>query len=96
MRFGGVAALSDVSFAVEPGTVHALIGPNGAGKSTCINVLGGAYRATEGRVTYGDGGTHRAARAPDRRRWAWPAPSRTSRSRSRTPSRTTCWSAGTA
>ena len=53
VRFGGVAALSDVSFAVEPGTVHALIGPNGAGKSTCINVLGGAYRATEGRVTYG-------------------------------------------
>ena len=34
--------------------MHALIGPNGAGKSTCINVLGGAYRATEGRVTYGD------------------------------------------
>src|SRR4051794_5194997 len=54
VRFGGVAALSGLSFAVEPGTVHALIGPNGAGKSTCINVLGGAYRATEGRVTYGD------------------------------------------
>ena len=54
VRFGGVTALEGVSFAVEPGTVHALIGPNGAGKSTCINVLGGAYRATEGRVTYGD------------------------------------------
>jgi ABC-type branched-subunit amino acid transport system ATPase component len=54
VRFGGVSALAGVSFAVEPGTVHALIGPNGAGKSTCINVLGGAYRATEGRVTYGD------------------------------------------
>ncbi|WP_341800142.1 ABC transporter ATP-binding protein [Modestobacter roseus] len=54
VRFGGISALSEVSFAVEPGTVHALIGPNGAGKSTCINVLGGAYRATEGRVTYGD------------------------------------------
>jgi ABC-type branched-subunit amino acid transport system ATPase component len=54
VRFGGIAALSGVSFSVEPGTVHALIGPNGAGKSTCINVLGGAYRATEGRVTYGD------------------------------------------
>jgi ABC-type branched-subunit amino acid transport system ATPase component len=51
VRFGGVTALAGVSFAVEPGTVHALIGPNGAGKSTCINVLGGAYRATEGRVT---------------------------------------------
>jgi ABC-type branched-subunit amino acid transport system ATPase component len=54
VRFGGVSALAGVSFALEPGTVHALIGPNGAGKSTCINVLGGAYRATEGRVTYGD------------------------------------------
>ena len=54
VRFGGVTALAGVSFAVEPGTVHALIGPNGAGKSTCINVLGGAYRATEGRVTYGE------------------------------------------
>jgi ABC-type branched-subunit amino acid transport system ATPase component len=54
VRFGGIAALSGVSFAVEPGTVHALIGPNGAGKSTCINVLGGAYRATEGRVMYGE------------------------------------------
>ena len=54
VRFGGITALSDVSFAVEPGTVQALIGPNGAGKSTCINVLGGAYRATSGTVRYGD------------------------------------------
>ncbi|EIV92837.1 ATP-binding cassette domain-containing protein [Frankia sp. QA3] len=53
VRFGGVTALRDVSFTVEPGTVHALIGPNGAGKSTCINVLGGAYRATSGTVHYG-------------------------------------------
>jgi ABC-type branched-subunit amino acid transport system ATPase component len=54
VRFGGVTALSGVSFTVEAGTIHALIGPNGAGKSTCINVLGGAYRATEGSVHYGD------------------------------------------
>jgi len=54
VRFGGITALSDVSFTVEPGTVHALIGPNGAGKSTLVNVLGGAYRATEGAVRYGD------------------------------------------
>lgn len=53
VRFGGITALSEVSFTVEPGTVHALIGPNGAGKSTLVNVLGGAYRATEGAVHYG-------------------------------------------
>ncbi|MFL6141297.1 MAG: ATP-binding cassette domain-containing protein [Labedaea sp.] len=54
VRFGGITALSTVSFTVETGTIHALIGPNGAGKSTCINVLSGAYRATEGAVHYGD------------------------------------------
>ncbi|MGY1856749.1 ATP-binding cassette domain-containing protein [Modestobacter sp. SYSU DS0290] len=54
VRFGGITALSEVSFTVEPGTIQALIGPNGAGKSTCINVLGGAYRATSGSVRYGD------------------------------------------
>jgi branched-chain amino acid transport system ATP-binding protein len=53
VRFGGIVALSDVSFGVEPGTVHALIGPNGAGKSTCLNVLSGVY-AAEGSVRYGD------------------------------------------
>jgi ABC-type branched-subunit amino acid transport system ATPase component len=54
IRFGGITALSDVSFTVAPGTIHALIGPNGAGKSSCINVLGGAYKATSGVVRYGD------------------------------------------
>ena len=54
VRFGAVRALSDVSFRVEPGTVHAVIGPNGAGKSTMFNVLSGVYKATEGQVRYGD------------------------------------------
>lgn len=54
VSFGGIKALSDVSFTVESGTIHALIGPNGAGKSTCINVLGGAYRATQGTVHFGE------------------------------------------
>jgi branched-chain amino acid transport system ATP-binding protein len=54
VRFGGIAALSDVSFTVEPGSTHALIGPNGAGKSTCLNVLSGVYPATAGRVRYGE------------------------------------------
>jgi ABC-type branched-subunit amino acid transport system ATPase component len=53
LRFDGVQALADVSFVVEPGTVHALIGPNGAGKSTCVNVLTGVYRPQAGRVRFG-------------------------------------------
>src|SRR5689334_11466846 len=52
VQFGGVAALSAVSFTVAPGSVHALIGPNGAGKSTCLNVLTGVYRAAAGGVRY--------------------------------------------
>ncbi len=52
VRFGGVAALSDVSLTVAPGSVHALIGPNGAGKSTCLNVLTGVYRAAAGSARY--------------------------------------------
>ena len=54
VRFGGITALSDVSFTVAPGSMHALIGPNGAGKSTCLNVLSGVYAATAGSVRYGD------------------------------------------
>jgi branched-chain amino acid transport system ATP-binding protein len=54
VRFGAVRALSDVSFRVEPGDVHAIIGPNGAGKSTMFNVLSGVYKVSSGRVRYGD------------------------------------------
>jgi ABC-type branched-subunit amino acid transport system ATPase component/ABC-type branched-subunit amino acid transport system permease subunit len=50
MSFGGVRALNGVGFAVEPGTIHALIGPNGAGKTVLLNVIGGYYRPTEGRI----------------------------------------------
>ncbi len=49
-RFGGVAALRDVSFAVAAGEVVALIGPNGAGKSTCFNLISGQLRPSAGRI----------------------------------------------
>lgn len=50
--YSGVAALSDVSLDVMPGTVHAVIGPNGAGKSTLVNVLSGLYRPDAGTIRF--------------------------------------------
>jgi len=50
MEFPGVKALQEVSFAVSPGSVHALMGENGAGKSTLLKILSGAYRPTAGTV----------------------------------------------
>ena len=47
-EFPGVRALSDVSFQVRRGSVHALIGENGAGKSTLIKILTGIHTATSG------------------------------------------------
>lgn len=48
--FPGQKALSDVSFSVAKGEVHALLGENGAGKSTLLNILHGMFPATEGKV----------------------------------------------
>ena len=49
-RFGGIPAVSAVTFQVHPGEMLALIGPNGAGKSTCFNMVGGQLRPDAGRV----------------------------------------------
>jgi branched-chain amino acid transport system permease protein len=51
-NFGGVHALEDISFVVEPGTIHGLIGPNGAGKTTLINILSGLLPPSSGRMSY--------------------------------------------
>ena len=52
LAFGGVKALTDVSFDVREHEVRAIIGPNGAGKSSMLNVLNGVYRPQSGRITF--------------------------------------------
>jgi len=50
--FGGIRALSDVSFHIEEGSFVGLIGPNGSGKTTIFNVISGAFPPTEGTVRF--------------------------------------------
>lgn len=50
--FGGVKAVEDCSFAIEPNTITALIGPNGAGKSTVFNIISGVSSADVGQVIF--------------------------------------------
>lgn len=54
MFFGGLAAISDVSFGLKKGEILGLIGPNGAGKTTMFNVVNGFYRPTKGEVFFKD------------------------------------------
>ncbi|HXW28252.1 MAG TPA: ATP-binding cassette domain-containing protein, partial [Xanthobacteraceae bacterium] len=50
MRFGGIVAVADLSFAAQRGHITALIGPNGAGKTTVFNCITGFYRPTVGMI----------------------------------------------
>jgi len=52
LHFGGVQALSGVSFEVKQGAILAIIGPNGAGKTSMLNVINGVYHPQRGSVTY--------------------------------------------
>lgn len=52
LRFGGVRALTDVSFAINEGELFSIIGPNGAGKTSIVNCISGRYKPTEGQLFY--------------------------------------------
>jgi branched-chain amino acid transport system ATP-binding protein len=52
LRFGGVTALQEVSFAVAAGELAAIIGPNGAGKTSLLNCISGVYRPQQGVVRF--------------------------------------------
>jgi branched-chain amino acid transport system ATP-binding protein len=52
LSFGGVQAISDVSFDIRKGEIRAIIGPNGAGKTSMLNVINGFYHPQAGRITF--------------------------------------------
>ena len=67
LSFGGVKALTDISFDVREHEIRAIIGPNGAGKSSMLNVINGVYRPQQGTIRFhgevrADMNTHDAAR----------------------------------
>jgi branched-chain amino acid transport system ATP-binding protein len=51
-RFGGLHAVSDVSFTIREGEILGLIGPNGAGKTTLFNIVNGVYKPDKGTITF--------------------------------------------
>ena len=48
--FGGIAALKDVDFSIQPGEIHGLVGENGAGKSTMMKIIAGVYAGFDGEM----------------------------------------------
>ena len=52
LAFGGVKAITDISFNIEKGEIRAIIGPNGAGKTSMLNVINGFYHPQEGTITW--------------------------------------------
>ncbi|WP_052402777.1 ABC transporter ATP-binding protein [Muricoccus aerilatus] len=52
LRFGGIRALTEVSFAIERGKIFSIIGPNGAGKTSMVNCVSGRYRPSEGQILF--------------------------------------------
>jgi len=52
LSFGGVNAVSDVSFDIRKGEIRAIIGPNGAGKTSMLNIINGFYQPQHGRITF--------------------------------------------
>lgn len=67
MKFGGLVAIGDLSFAAKRGEITALIGPNGAGKTTVFNCITGFYKPSEGMITLNrnDGSTFLLERLPN-------------------------------
>jgi branched-chain amino acid transport system ATP-binding protein len=62
LSFGGVKALTDISFDIRKGEIRAIIGPNGAGKTSMLNVINGFYHPQHGRISFR--GKTRAAMRP--------------------------------
>ena len=52
LSFGGVKAITDISFDIRKGEIRAIIGPNGAGKTSMLNVINGFYTPQQGRITF--------------------------------------------
>lgn len=64
VSFGGLKAVNNVSFSVEPNSIFSIIGPNGSGKTTIFNLISGIYRPTGGQILLD--GKNIVGKTPDR------------------------------